>query len=374
MIRFLLIALLFAAIPSFVEARQDTTAKQAYIVDYETGQVLMDKDAIKQMPTSSMSKVMTMYMVFDALKNNIIDLNTKFAVSEKAWAKGGSKMFVKDGSKVKVSDLIRGVIVQSGNDATIVLAEGLSNSEDKFAQAMTRKAKELGMENSNFMNASGWPDPDHYSTAKDLTLLARRMIEDFPEYYRFYSEKEFTYNAIKQANRNPLLYREIGADGLKTGHTTVGGYGLMGTAQKDSRRVIMVINGMESEKERAEEGTRLIKWALNNFINKTILIKGADVAKATVAMGKTQGVALTVKEDVKMTIPKGEQDKIKFEVVYQAPLIAPINAGDEVANISITIPDQSPIMIPLFAKENVEELGFFKKTFFKIQQTILGVR
>lgn len=374
MIRFLFIAILFAGFPSLADARQDTTAKQAYIVDYETGQVLIDKEAVKQMPTSSMSKVMTMYMVFDALKNDIIDLNTKFTVSEKAWAKGGSKMFVKDGSKVKVSDLIRGVIVQSGNDATIVLAEGLSNNEDKFAQAMTAKAKELGMENSNFMNASGWPDPDHYSTPEDLTILARRMIEDFPEYYRFYSEKEFTYNAIKQANRNPLLYRDIGADGLKTGHTTVGGYGLMGTAKKDDRRVIMVLNGMDSEKERAEEGARLIEWALNNFINKTILKKGADIETAAVAMGKTQDVALTVKEDIKMTIPKGGQDKIKFEVVYQAPLIAPIQAGDEVASIKVTIPDQAPVMFPLFAKESVEELGFFKKTFFKIKQTVLGAR
>lgn len=374
MIRLLFIAAFIIAFPHTADARQDTTAKQSYIIDYETGQVLMDKEAGQQMPTSSMSKVMTMYMVFDALKNGIIDLNSKFPVSEKAWAKGGSKMFVKDGSKVKISDLIRGVIVQSGNDATIVLAEGLSGSEEKFARAMTEKAKELGMKNSNFMNASGWPDPNHYSTSKDLAILAKRMIEDFPEYYRFYSEKEFTYNAIKQANRNPLLYRDVGADGLKTGHTTVGGYGLMGTAQKDGRRVIMVINGMESEKERAEEGTRLIRWALNNFENKTILTQGTDIAKATVAMGKATEVSLSVKEDVKMTIPKGQQDKIKFEVIYQSPLIAPIKNGDEVASINISIPDQSPITVPLFAKENIEELGFFKKTFFKIKQAITGSR
>jgi len=332
----------------------------------------MDKEASSQMPTSSMSKVMTMYMVFDAMKKGVIDLNTKFPVSTKAWAKGGSKMFVKEKAKVKVSDLIRGVIVQSGNDATIVLAEGLSGSEDKFARAMTAKAKEIGMSNSNFMNASGWPDPDHYSTSKDLTILAKRMIEDFPEYYRFYGEKEFTYNAIKQANRNPLLYRDIGADGLKTGHTEVGGYGLMGTAKQGDRRVIMVLNGMASEKERAEEGTRLMKWGLNNFTNKTVMRGGVEVVRVPVTMSKAKQLALVAKKDVKITLPKMNIDKVKFDLKYQAPLVAPIKAGDEVAQMEITIPDQGVVTVPLYAIADVKAFGFFGKTWFKAKRAMFG--
>jgi D-alanyl-D-alanine carboxypeptidase (penicillin-binding protein 5/6) len=370
--RFLFVFLFVVLTPLSVEARQSTSAKQAYIVDYETGQVLFDKNSEQQMPTSSMSKVMTMYMVFDALKSDVIDLNSKFRVSTKAWAKGGSKMFVKEKANVKISDLIRGVIVQSGNDATIVLAEGLAGSEEKFARMMTDKAKEIGMINSNFMNASGWPDPDHYSTAKDLTILAKRMIEDFPEYYRYYSETEFTYNAIKQANRNPLLYRDIGADGLKTGHTEVGGYGLIGTAKKDGRRVVMVLNGMESEQVRAEEATRLINWALNHFENRTVIKKGTEVSRLPVTMSKEPEIAVMTAEDVKITIPKIQRDKIEFDVHHQAPLIAPIKARTQVAELEISIPDQGSVRVPLYAMRDVEELGFFGKIWFKIKHKIFG--
>ncbi|HOO82296.1 MAG TPA: D-alanyl-D-alanine carboxypeptidase family protein, partial [Alphaproteobacteria bacterium] len=197
----------------------ETKAKQAIVVDYETGTVLLSKNMDEQMPTSSMSKVMTMYAVFDSIKNGQISLNDTLPVSEKAWRMGGSKMFVEVDKRVKVEDLIRGVIVQSGNDATVVLAEGLAGSENAFANMINDKATGLGMKNSHFVNASGWPDPEHYSTARDLATLGRAIIHDFPDYYKYYMEKEFTYNNIKQTNRNPLLYRNIGADGIKTGHT-----------------------------------------------------------------------------------------------------------------------------------------------------------
>jgi serine-type D-Ala-D-Ala carboxypeptidase (penicillin-binding protein 5/6) len=243
----ILFALLLFAAPAMAQvAPMETVAREAYIIDAETGQVLFEKNADQKMPTSSMSKTMTMYMVFEALKNGKLTLDQELPVSETAWRMQGSKMFVPLGQMVKVEDLIRGVIVQSGNDATIVLAEGLAGSEGEFAAAMNRKAKELGMINSNFMNASGWPDENHYSTCHDLAILAIALIRDFPDYYKYYAEKEFTYNNIKQGNRNPLLYKNIGADGIKTGHTESAGYGLMASGVRDGRRVVMVLNGMAS--------------------------------------------------------------------------------------------------------------------------------
>lgn len=348
-------------------AKQETSAKQAFITDFETGQVLLAKNAYEQMPTSSMSKVMTTYMIFEALKNGTIELDTKYKVSEKAWRKGGSKMFVEQGKSVKIKDLLRGVIVQSGNDATIVLAEGLSGSEESFAKTMTERAKELGMKESNFVNASGWSDPDHYSTAHDLSLMTKRIIEDFPDYYKYFAETEFSYNSINQPNRNPLLLRNIGADGLKTGHTEAGGYGLIGTAKKDGRRVIMVVNGLESEKDRADESVRLIEWALNSFDNIDLAKTGKKVTDARVAMGKTDIVPLIINEDIRVTMPKSAKDTYTVTVQYKSPMIAPINKGDEVGKVVFNIGSMDAFAYPLVAGENIEELGFLSKTFAKMK-------
>lgn len=356
--------------PSF--ALQSTTAKQAMIIDYATGQVLLSKNADEHMPTSSMSKVMTMYMVFQALKNQTITMDTEFNVSEEAWKKGGSKMFVPLGKGVKIKDLVQGVIVQSGNDATIVLAEGLSGTEDAFAKIMTAKAHELGMTESNFVNASGWPDPDHYSTAHDLVILAKHIINDFPEYYKFFAELEFTYNNIKQQNRNPLLYRNIGADGLKTGHTEIGGYGLIGTAVKDDRRVIMVVNGLPDDKTRADEATRLIQWALNGFSNISLTRKGQKMSQAPVVMGKANTVPLIAAQDIKLTVPKSALKTFTVDIKYNSPLIAPIQAGQEVGSMTVNIPDMKPQTYPLLAAENVEKVGFFKSTLFKAENFLFG--
>ena len=368
-----LIALLVLFFPaSLAAAQKSTSARQALVTDYQTGQLLLNKNADQRMPTSSMSKVMTIYMVFDALKKGTITLDTSFIVSEKAWRKGGSKMFVPQGKKITVKDLIRGVIVQSGNDATIVLAEGLAGSEDDFAKAMTEKARALGMKDTNFTNASGWPDPDHYSTAEDLALMTKHIIEDFPENYKFFAETEFTYNNIKQQNRNPLLYRNIGADGLKTGHTGVGGYGLIGTALKDGRRVILVINGLKSEKDRAAESARLIEWGLDNFINIDLGRGGTKISAASVAMGQAKTVPLVLKDDIKITIAKAQKNNFTLEVKYNSPLIAPIKQGQEVAILSIKIPDMEALSYPLLAGNNVEKLGFFQNTWAKMKYLFLG--
>lgn len=350
----------------------ETKAKQAYIIDFETGQSVLNKNSESPMPTSSMSKVMTAIMVFDAIRAGDITLDTTFKVSNKASTKGGSKMFIAEGTDVRVEDLLRGIIVQSGNDATIAVAEGLSGSEEAFAIKMTARAKEIGMTNSNFVNASGWPDEDHYSTAKDLTTMSVYLIKNYPVFYKYYSEEEFEYAGIKQSNRNPLLNNKFASDGIKTGHTEVAGYGLIGSATKNNRRVIMVLNGMESTSERAAESQRLMQWALDSFENKKILSKGQIVAQANVGMGKKDIIQLAASEDILTTIKRNNLDKYKVNAGFKTPLIAPIQKGDIVGTILIEIPDSDDIKLPLIAAESVEELGFFKKYFKKMKYIILS--
>lgn len=345
----------------------ETKARQAILLDYDTGAVLFEKDADARMPTSSMSKVMTMYLVFEALRDGRVKLDDSFLVSEKAWRMGGSKMFVPVGKKVGLEDLIRGVVIQSGNDATIVLAEGLAGSETAFAQALNKKAGELGMTGSHFMNASGWPDPDHYSTARDLAVLAGRLIADFPEEYKYFSEKEFVFNDIKQGNRNPLLYRDIGADGIKTGHTEDGGYGLMASGVSgEGRRVLMVVNGLGSQQERADESARLLQWGLEGFENIGLLKKGAVAAEAPVAYAREKSVGLTVAADLTVTVPKLFRDETKMEVRYRSPLIAPLRKGEQAGVLVVAVPQGGALIeIPLLVAQDVPELGFFAKTLAK---------
>jgi len=350
----------------------ETTAKQAIIIDYNTGTVLFEKNADTQMPTSSMSKVMSMYLVFNALKKGDISLDDTLLVSEKAWRKGGSKMFVPVGKQVKIEDLVRGVIIQSGNDATIVLAEGLGGDEVSFAAALNAKAKELGMAGSHFMNASGWPDPDHYSTARDLATLAAAMIKDFPDYYGYYAEKEFTYNKIRQTNRNPLLYANIGADGLKTGHTKIGGYGLIGTGVKDGRRVVIVINGLDSKKARKSESIKLLQWGLNGFRNISLFADNKDLDKAPVYFGKQRLVGLRAKSPLDIVVPKLFENDLKIEIKYNAPLKAPITKGQEVGVAIIHVPKGGVIKVPLVTSEDVGEMSGFSKLIAKARLLTTG--
>jgi D-alanyl-D-alanine carboxypeptidase (penicillin-binding protein 5/6) len=367
---------LFISAPAFAQSVPlETVAKQAYIIDAETGQVLFDKNGDEKMPTSSMSKTMTMYVVFDALKSGKLTLDQELPVSENAWRMQGSKMFVPLGQMVKVEDLIRGVIIQSGNDATIVLAEGLAGSEGEFAVALNKKAKELGMLNSNFANASGWPDPNHYSTCHDLATLGLALIHDFPEQYKYYSEIEFTYNNIKQGNRNPLLYKNIGADGIKTGHAEEAGYGLMGSAVRGGRRVVMVLNGMASMDERAQESTRLMEWALSNFTNTSILTKGMQVATAPVVMGVERTVPLIVEKDLKVTMPRmAGTSGIKVQAVFKGPIEAPVKKGQEIGVVRVEMPNMKPIEIPAYAAKDIPRLGFFPSMLEKLERLVFGER
>lgn len=370
---FLMIVLVGAGLPHTVLAMpMHTSAKQAVIIDMGTGMTLLDKNADERMPTSSMSKVMTAYMVFEALKEGRITMNTMFPVSERAWQKGGSKMFVEVGSKVSVENLLKGVIVQSGNDATIVLAEGLAGDEDQFAAAMTARAHELGMKNSQFRNASGWPDPDHYSTARDLATLAQRIIVDHPHYYSFYSLKEFEYNGIKQPNRNPLLYKNMGVDGIKTGHTEVGGYGLMASGEMNGRRVVMVVNGLESMKDRADESARLMGWALNQFENIDLIKQGTSVVSVKTAFAAKESVTLTVNRDVRLTVPKFGKDKVTIETIYNEPVKAPVKQGDKLGEMVVSVPDMGKFTVDLVAAEDLDKAGFFGRIIHNIKYFLIG--
>ena len=350
----------------------ETAAKQAIVLDYDTGAVLLDKNADEQMPTSSMSKVMTMVVVFDALKSGHIKLDDTLLVSEKAWRKQGSKMFVEVNKRVKVEDLIRGVIIQSGNDATIVLAEGLAGTEDAFASVMNEKAAEIGMNGSHFMNASGWPDPNHYSTARDLAKMAQYLITEFPEYYSYYSEKEFTFNKIKQGNRNPLLYRKMGADGIKTGHTEAGGYGVIGSGERDGRRVIIVVNGLESSKERAQESAKLLEWGLQSFETQSILKAGEKYENVEVPLSVERVVSLVSPEDIVITVPKLGNSKVEKETVLDIAPKAPIKKGQRLGVLRVSVEGYYTKEFPLVAGHDVQELGFFWRMIENLRISIMG--
>jgi D-alanyl-D-alanine carboxypeptidase (penicillin-binding protein 5/6) len=350
----------------------ETQAAQAYLVDMETGAVLLDKNADELMPPSSMSKMMTAYMVFDRLEDGRLSLDDILTVSEKAWRKGGSKMFVEVGNQVRVEDLLRGVIVQSGNDACIVLAEGLAGSEEAFADQMTARARELGMEKSTFRNSTGWPDPNHLVTARELAILAKHIIQDHPQYYHYYSEKEFTWSDIRQGNRNPLLYRNIGADGLKTGHTEDAGYGLTASAEQNGRRLILVVNGLPSVQARADEADRLISWGFREFDNYALFKAGDTVDEAPVWLGDEDTVPLVIADDLKVTLPRNDRNGMQVSVVYDSPIPAPVPAGAEIAKLRVTWPGGVPVEVPLQAGAEVEQLGPFGRIAASVKFLLLG--
>src|SRR5688572_10270812 len=292
--------------PAAVAEPIATNAEHVYIEDFQTGSVLYDKAADERLGPASMSKLMTVYMLFDGLKRGDVKLTDTFHVSEKAWAMQGSKMFVDIDSDVPVEDLIRGILIQSGNDACIVVAEGLAGSEEEFAARMNKKAKEIGLTGSNFTNSTGWRDPNHYMTAKDIAVLSDRLIRDFPDYYPYFAEREFTWHGIKQGNRNPLLYRSgSGVDGLKTGHTEEAGFGIAASAVRDGRRIIMVVHGLTGMQERADEAGQLLDWAFRETGNYTVASKGSVLADAPVEYGDSKTIPLTVSQDLLLTLPKG---------------------------------------------------------------------
>ena len=343
----------------------ETEARAAWVYDMTTGTVLLDKNAETPLPPASMSKLMTLNMLFEALHDGRYKPGDTFPVSEKAWRMGGSKMFVKPDDRPTVDDLIHGIIINSGNDACVVVAEGMAGSEEEFARRMTDRARELGMNDSTFSNASGWPDPDHRMSAHDLGLLAVRRIEEFPEYYPYFALTEFSYQGRVPANsqnRNPLLRIKGGdwqADGLKTGHTEEAGYGLVGSAlHRDGRRIVFVIGGLPSDKSRAEESERISNWAFRDFALKTIAKGGTRVAEAEVWLGDAATVGLVPAADVQRLIPVTARDKISADVVYSGPVQAPIAKGDQLAELVLRVPGLPDSRIALLAETDVPKGGF----------------
>ena len=341
-----------------------TPADYAVIMDYRTGEILFDKNGRTPTAPASMSKLMTVAIVFEGLKNGSLTLSDEFEVSEKAWRKGGSKMWVRVDTKIALENLLRGVIVQSGNDACIVIAENIAGSEEAFAQLMNRKAREWGLRDSTFANATGWPDPNQKMSMRDLATLARKIIHDYPEYYALYAEREFTWEKIRQANRNPLLDAFDGADGLKTGHTEESGYGLVGSALLDGERRIVVVNGLASERERATESARMMRIAFNDFTAKAFFKPGDIVGEAEVFKGRAAATPLIVDEPVELIVHRSAIDKVRATVVYEGPVAAPVREKQQIGYLKVEIPNGTAREYPLYAGRAVPEKGFLGKVIF----------
>ncbi len=356
----------------------ETKARNLILMDYDTGQYLYSKDADKMIPPASMSKLMTVYILFSKLKDGSLSLDDTFSVSENAWRKGGaasggSTMFLKIGDKVRVEDLLKGIIIQSGNDACIVAAENLAGSEEDFAEEMNKKAKEIGLEHSHFANATGLPHPDHRMSVEDLAKLAHHIIAEFPQYYHLFSQKEFVYQNIRQGNRNPLLYSMPYADGLKTGHTEEAGYCLTASAKRGNRRLIGVFTGLNSNKERSEEADKIMSWGFREFDNYTILQKGTKIADIPVWYGTAKEVPMLVSQDVIRTLKKSKSDEIKLVASYDKPVKAPVKAGQQLGVIKAQIPGQPTLEIPLVAAADVAEVGLWGRIRKNISYLLLGV-
>jgi len=356
---FLFCGALLAGAPSDGAAAFETSAKQMILVDDTTGAVMLEKNSDQPMFPASMSKLMTLYVVFERLTEGSLSFDAQFRVSEKAWRMGGSKMFVELNSRVSVNDLLRGVIVQSGNDACIVLAEGIAGSEAQFVELMNATAKNLGLGNSRFTNVTGWPDPQHFTTARDLAILAHGIISDFPQFYSIFQEKYFTYNGIKQGNRNPLLYTYTGSDGLKTGHTKASGYGLTASASRDGRRIIAVLNGMGNVNERAREVERILDHGFTEYSNYTLFKAGDIVEQVEVWLGDKVNVPLIINQDLTVTLSRSERHDLEVKVLAPGPVPAPVKMGTEIAKLVVTASDRKPIERPLVAGIEIGRLSAF---------------
>lgn len=355
----------------------ETTARNVVLMDYDTGQILFAKDHQKMVPPASMSKLMTVYIIFSKLKDGSLSLDDTFTVSENAWRKGGaasggSTMFLNIGENVRVEDLIKGIIIQSGNDACIVAAENLAGSEEDFAVEMNKMARKIGLKNSSFANATGLPDPNHRMSVEDLALLARHIIKEFPGYYYLFSQKTFTHNNITQGNRNPLLYSMPGADGLKTGHTEEAGFSLTASVKRGDRRLIEVMTGTKSNKERSEESGKIMNYGFREFDNYDVLAQGQKVADIPVWFGEQKEVGLVVAESLKLTLKKNKVADVKMTAVYDKPVKAPIKKGDKLGVVRIEIPGQPNLEVPLLADRDVAKLGFFGKISENLKYLILG--
>jgi serine-type D-Ala-D-Ala carboxypeptidase (penicillin-binding protein 5/6) len=355
-----------------------TAAPNAILIEADSGSVLFEKNADALVPPASLSKMMTAEVVFNEIKQGRRKPSEEFIVSTNAWRTGGapsrtSSMFIPIHSRVSIDDLLHGLIIQSANDAAIVLAEGLSGSEDKFAELMTQRARELGMSKSTFGNSNGLPNPRQLMTMRELAKLAQFIIQTYPDYYRYYSEREYTFNKIRQYNRNPLLPLTIGADGLKTGFTKEAGYGLVGSAVQNGLRLIVVVNGLKSEKERADEGKKLLEWGFHHFQSNLLFAEGQEIAQAKVYGGEKGRVPLTAAKAVQLMVPKGAREKIIARVVYTGPVRAPVQQGQKIGMLKVWRNDSLVLEVPLQATEGVETGSMSQRAFDAATELVIGV-
>lgn len=356
---------------SFKSYAIESVAKTALLIDLSTGETFLEKNSQLRTYPSSMTKIMTALMAFEKIKEGTLSLDQEFLISKKAWKMGGSKMFIEVDKKVTVSDLLLGVVVQSGNDASIAIAEGISGSEKIFAIEMNNLAKKIGLSDTNFVNSSGWPNDNHYTTAQDLAKIAIYTLNEHPEFYKMYGVTEFTYNGIKQDNRNPLLYSFDGADGFKTGHTQAAGYGLVGSAERGGRRLLLVLNGLETSRSRAQEALRLMDWGFNNFQLVEFYKKNEVVIEADTWLGKKEKVKLSSIKDISVSIPKSHLSDMKVEVLVEEPIQTPISQGDKIGTLQISYQDNQ-LQFPLISSEDIEQKGFFSRITSALKYLVLG--
>ena len=353
----LVVLCIIQAGPDALAQTMATSARSAILLDAGTGTALLVKEPDLPLPPASMSKLMTVEVVFQAIREGRLSLDDTFPVSRNASRMGGSKMFIREGADVRVEDLLRGIIVLSGNDACIAVAEGMSGSEEAFAELLNFRARELGLENSVFANASGWPHPDHRMTTRDIAELSLHIIREYPDLYPMFKETEFSWEDIKQSNRNPLLYRSVGADGLKTGHTNESGYSLAASAVRGDRRLVLVVSGLESARNRAEEAQRLISWGFREFVSGVVFDAGDPLAEAEVWMGSDAKVDLVLEEPLRATLPvsrSGTRAVLQFE----EPVVAPVAQGQRIGTLTLITPGDEPKAVPLVAANDVAPGGF----------------
>jgi serine-type D-Ala-D-Ala carboxypeptidase (penicillin-binding protein 5/6) len=355
-----------------------TAAAHAILIEADSGSVLFEKAADDLIPPASLSKLMTQEVVFNEIRQGRLEPTTEFIVSTNAWRRGGapshtSSMFIPIHSKVSVDDLLHGAIIQSANDACIALAEGISGSESAFAELMIKRARELGLTKSTFGNSTGLPDPRQLMTSRELAKLARHIIETYPEYYKYYGEREFTWNKIRQFNRNPLLALNIGADGLKTGFTKEAGYGLVGSAVQNGLRLIVVVNGLRSEKERADEAKKMLDWGFHNFQSGLLFAQGQEVAQAKLYGGAKGHVPLTARKEVRLMVPRGSRDKIIARVVYSGPVPAPVQEGQNIGTLKVWRGESVVLEVPLQAAESVGTGSMPGRAFDAATELVLGL-
>ena len=368
----IIIAILFTINSAF--ALIDTNAETAIIIDADTGYVLYEKNSNKKTFPASMTKIMTSMIVFEKLSNGSLTLDDTFLVSEKAWReREGSSMFVEVDKEIRVEDLLRGIIVQSGNDACIVVAENISGSEETFSILMNEMANDIGLDNTNFSNSTGMHSVKNYSTVSDIAKMSQYLINNYPEYYHLFSETEFEWSGIKQSNRNPMLYKDMGADGLKTGHLSVSGYGLAASAKNNERRLIVVGNGFSSSQKRSQGTARLLNWGFREYTNITLFSEMSEVGNLPLSMASEDMVSLTTNTDIIITVSKAKKDAIEIEIVPIENLSVPFKKGDVVAFLKVNIPKTDSQFIELVATKDIDEAGYISSFFSYIYSSILSI-